>query len=342
VARGDGITALVHMGSGEPIARMAARPFSFSGSHYDGVYFYAIARDPLARGQAHDLIDAASYRYGHPGYGWLTWTASGAGRPRAVPYALLGVALIGIAVAAAAASFLAREVGMSPWWGLSVAVNPGLLLAVSVDTSETVMLALTFLAVLAWMKSRWLSAGLAIGVGCFTKEPLLLIPAGLLLWECIQLRRRGRPSQLYSRLGAIIAGPSLYFVWILYAGYVFGSLPFEGSTQITFPPVMGLVETLRLAAVAAESEGGAQFGLVAPALLVSVAGVFLLAVVRAVRLRWPLDAIFILMAGLIFCENWWVLLFPKDLMRTVAVPLALLPFVIARKRRPFLQTEAVA
>ena len=42
---------------------------------YDGAYFYAIARDPIATGQAHRLLNEAPYYWGHPAYGWLAWLA---------------------------------------------------------------------------------------------------------------------------------------------------------------------------------------------------------------------------------------------------------------------------
>src|SRR5215204_1959084 len=133
-------SALVHMSDGEAIAGVARAtdpefilyPLS---SHYDGVYYYAIARDPLARRGEHRLIDLASYRYGHAGFGWLAWAAS-AGRSRAVPAALLAVALLCAGVAGAAGSLLARDLSMSPWLGLAIALNPGLVYSVTAVTSE--------------------------------------------------------------------------------------------------------------------------------------------------------------------------------------------------------------
>ena len=328
-ADGRGITALVHMRAADPIAQIVDQPFWFVGdaAHYDGVYFYAIARDPLARGAAHRLIDVASYRYGHPGYGWLGWVASGGGQPVAVPYALLLLSLLALAVGSATASVLARDLGLSPWWGLSVALNPGLLFAVTVDTSETVVVALALLTVLAWMRERWLWAGVAIAAGCFTKEPLLLVPAALYAWEAVQLVRGRRPPDLLARLGALVAGPALYIAWLEYCGYVFGVLPLREINQLVLPPG-GWLDTLHIAAALTQTDM-AQIGMVTTALLVSVAGLFVLGLVRAVRLRGPLDAVFIPLAVLVFCANWWVLLFPKDLIRTIALPVVLLPFVIA-------------
>ncbi len=333
-AHGQGVTLLVHMSAGEPVAQLVHPPFSFvsRGAHYDGVYYYAVARDPLARGQAHQLLDNASYRYGHPGYGWLAWIASGGGRPAAVPYALLMMSVLGLAVAGAAASVLARDLGMSPWWGLSVALNPGLLFVVTVDASETVGLAFALLAVLAWTRERWLLAGLAIAAGCFTKEPLILVPVALVVWEGVEWARRGRPLELLQRIGAIVAGPVLYAIWVAYVGWVFTIFPFEQIHQVVAPP-SGWLDTLKRAAGFTVAGVEPQVSMVTPALLVSLAGLLVLGLAKAVRCRHPLDPIFVLMAIIAFSSNWLVLLFPKDLLRTVAIPLALLPFVIGGSER---------
>src|SRR6478735_9776866 len=45
-------------------------------AHYDGVYYYAIARDPLLGGDANTKIDQAAYRYGHPMVGWMARVVS--------------------------------------------------------------------------------------------------------------------------------------------------------------------------------------------------------------------------------------------------------------------------
>jgi len=328
-ARGKGVTFLVHMSGQDPIAQIVRQPFSFvaGASHYDGVYYYAIARDPLVQGQAHELIDSASYRYGHPAYGWLAWILSGGGRPGAVPAALLAASLVGLCLAAAAASVLARDLGMSPWWGLSIALNPGLLFAVSVDASETVAVALTLLALLAWRRERWLTAGVAIAAGCFTKEPLVLVPAGLLVWETVQWARLGRPSTLSRRAAAIVAGPLLYALWIAYVGWEFTIFPFEQIHQLEAPP-HGWNDTLARARDFVATGAYAQDGMLTPALLAATAGALLLGLARAIRVRAPHDPIYALLVLVALASNWLVLLFPKDLVRVIALPFALLPFVL--------------
>jgi hypothetical protein len=94
VDRGGRLSLLVHMTKGSAIAQIAAADpsFAYVGSHYDGVYFYAMALDPLANGWAHMLIDAGANRYGHPAYGWVAGLLSLFG-VRLLPPGHLGVGL---------------------------------------------------------------------------------------------------------------------------------------------------------------------------------------------------------------------------------------------------------
>ncbi len=181
------LSALVRMSGSEPMAgpaRATDPGFAFVNpqAHYDGVYFYAIARDPFARGEAHTLIDRPAYRYGHAGYGWLAWLVT-AGRAGAIPAALLALSLAGVAIAGYAGSLLAAELGWSPWGGLVVAFTPGIVLATTVDTSEPLALAATLLALLAWMRGRRGWGAAALAAACFIKEPLLLVAVGIGVWE---------------------------------------------------------------------------------------------------------------------------------------------------------------
>jgi len=341
-AYGHGVTALVHLSMSDRLSRLVPSSFSFvpGDAHYDGVYFYAIARDPLARGIAHKLIDSAAYRYGHPGYGWLAWLASAGGRPGAIPYALVLVSLLGLGVACAAASLLALDFGMSPWWGLSIAVNPGCLFAVTVDTSETVGVALVLVAVLLWIRERWFWAGVVIAIGCLTKEPLLLVPFALLMWEAVRLRGGRRPTRPAARVGALAIGPALYGAWVGYCSSVFGRLPVSESHLLAWP-LAGWVDTFHRAALHTRF-GDAQIGMVTPALLVGLGAVLVLGLGLAARLETPIDPVFVALAVLLFCTNWLNLLFPKDLIRLAALPVALLPFVLQRPHPATRGTKSLA
>jgi MYXO-CTERM domain-containing protein len=329
------VSALVRMSNAEPMARLAVRAdpdfrFVHTQAHYDGVYFYAIALDPFARGEAHQLIDRAAYRYGHAGYGWLARLVS-LGSESAVPGALLAVSLAGVAIAAYAASLLAQELGWSPWAGMLVALSPGVVFAVTVDTSEPAGMAAVALALLAWTRRRWKLAAVGLVAGCLIKEPLLLVPAGLAAWEALAWARGRAPADLGARLAAIVAGPVVFAAWYVYLRITFGIWPFRDETRDFFAvPFTGWWDSARRAArLAVDSFDRAQIGNASIALLVVVFALLLIGAVRAARLRWWLDPVYLLFAALLFSLNWLALQYPKDLIREAVVALALLPAVLA-------------
>ena len=170
-------SALVRMQPDEPMAALARRIdpgfVLIPHGHYDGVYAFAIATDPLARGAAHELIDRAAYRYGRAGQGWLGWILSG-GRPRAVPAALIAISLAGMAIAGTFASLLSSLLGFTPWGGLVVVFNPGFLIGVTSDTSEPLPAALLAVGCTWWFRRRLLGAGLALAYLCLVKEQISL------------------------------------------------------------------------------------------------------------------------------------------------------------------------
>jgi hypothetical protein len=333
------VSALVRMSDKEPMAELARATdpgFAFVDvqAHYDGVYFYTIARDPFARGVPHTKIDRAAYRYGHPGYGWLAWLAS-AGRARALPRALVLIGLLSVAVAAVAASRLAVALGWSAWGGLAVALSPGVVFSITSDTSEPLAFAVAALALLAWVRGRRAWAAVAIVGCCFVKEPLVAVPAGLAIWELVSWARTGSGS-IVRRIIPLAVGPALYAGWYFYLRNTFGVWPFrqERDDFLTWP-LAGWWDSLRRAArLATGSFEPMQSGHAAVALLAVVGALLLIGMVRALRLTSPLDPIFLILAILVLSLTWYGVLYPKDLLREAAVPLALLPAVIAAARRP--------
>ncbi len=290
----------------------------FAG-RYDGAFFYAIARDPLATGRAHHLLPEAAYYRGHPAYGWLAWLASAGGRPAAVPDALLAVGLVSIAVAGAAGSLLARAIGWSPWGGLVVALNPGLIFAVYSDTSESLGAALLLLSLAAYAHGR---RGWAVGflsALCFDKEPLVLVPLAIAAWEFWRMRR----------LSFVVVSVVPAALWWLYLRVHLGAFPFgEGSERLT-APFLGWARGLRLAAVQSWSRSSdtAQLGEASVALILVVGAAILVSAVYALRSRSVVAPAFLALAALYACIAPNGVEYPKDLIREVALVLVLIPFV---------------
>jgi hypothetical protein len=332
------VSALVHMSASEPLADVAKANdpnfvFVHQEAHYDGVYFYAMANDPLARGREHTLIDRPAYRYGHVGYGWLAWAAS-FGRSQAVPGALLVLGLAGIAAAGFAGSLLAREFGWSGWWGLIVAGSPGLIFAVTADTSEPVAAALLAFGLLAWAHKRWRTAAIWFAAMCLTKEPLLVVPVGLVAWELVERARGRRREGMLERVALLGIGPILFLTWYAYLRFTFGVWPFQQEAQdfLTFPFV-GWIDSMRRAGeLARGSFHASQVGNAALALLAVWGLLLIIGFIRARRLETFIQPVFILMALVIASLNWLGLLFPKDLIRESAMTFLVLPLAIAGRR----------
>jgi hypothetical protein len=322
--------ALVRIHSTLPLAQLATRddptfPLRGDSGFYDGAYFYAIARDPLATGEAHRLLDQAPYYWGHPGYGWAAWLASVGGHPGVVPDALLAVGLLSLVVAGAAGSLLAGSLGWTLWGGLAVALNPGLVFAAANDTSETLGAALLLLGLLAHVRGRsgW-AVGL-LGALCLVKEPFLLVPLAIAAWEL----RRGdrRPFVVFALVPAL--------AWWLYIRVQLGSFPFgQGSSRLT-APFVGWERALLDAASQSWNSGvdTAQLGQAAVPLLAVTALAIVAATVLALRLRTVVDPVFLVLAALYACIVSKGVQYPKDLIRELAPVLLLLPFVFARLRQ---------
>ena len=332
------VTVLVHMSSGEPMAAVARKTdpsfvFVDIQAHYDGVYFYAMARDPFARGREHMLLDRPAYRYGHVGFAWIVWLAT-LGRASLIPSALLGVSLLGAAVSGFAASRWADELGWSPWWGLAVALSPGIVYAVTADTSEPVAFAIVALALLAWTRQRWLLAGIGFAAACLTKEPLLVVPVGVALWE-LRNHARSSDSRTAGKLAALAIGPIVFLLWYAYLRHTFGVWPFQQEAKDYFTvPYAGWFDSMRRAAsLATGTFNSSQLGNAAIPLLAVFAAALTIGLVRAARLKTFLDPVFALSAILILSLNWLGVLYPKDLIRESAITMLILPAAVAGRRQ---------
>ncbi|MDQ3893688.1 MAG: hypothetical protein M3292_03330 [Actinomycetota bacterium] len=332
-------SALIQMSGAEPMAQLARRidpSFRFvdPDAHYDGVYFYAVALDPLARGEAHALIDQSVYRYGHAGYGWLAWLGS-AGRAKAVPWALLFVGLAGLALAAWAVTRLIEDQGRSGWWGLAVALNPGLIYALTAVCSETAGAAAIAMSLLFWTRGRYLAAAPWLVLACVIKEPFVLVPVGLAAWEGITWIRGRRAHKLLQRAAVLAAGPLVFSVWYVYLRVHFGQWPHEATPEGFFYfPFVGWAKSVGDAAgLANRSFYESQIGAASGPLIAAFIGACVVGAAWAVRLRSALDPVYLLFALLITTLGPLGLVYPKDMIRLTAIPLMLLPPMLAASMR---------
>ena len=324
-------SSLVRMHDTLPLAKLAVHDdptfkLRHESGFYDGAYFYAIARDPIATGRAHHLLTEAPYYWGHPAYGWLAWLASGGGRPTAVPDALLAVGLLAVFLAGAAASLLAGALGWSLWGGLVVALNPGLVFAVYSDTSESLGAALLLLALAAYVRGRRSESVALFAALCFVKEPLVLVPLAIAAWE---LWRTRRPTFV----AAAVVPAAL---WWLYLRIHLGAFPFGLGGERLTAPFLGWKRGLLAAAKQSWNVGidTAQLGEVAIALIVVFFLAIVVAGIVALRMRSVVAPAFLALAALYACITPNGVQYPKDLIRELAVVVTLLPFVFVARATP--------
>ncbi len=326
---GGDITTLVRMAESDGMSRLARRidpGFSMGppAVHYDGVYYYAIAIDPLALGEAHELIDLAAHRYGHPAYGWMAWVAS-AGHPEWVPAALAALSLLGLIGGAFFTSLLARDLGASSWMGLGIAFNPGLVFAATADLSEAVSAAVLAAALWLWFRGRKRSSAVLLVLLCFLKFQLLLIPVALGLFEIVRYLRGERAHKIWPSLAILAVGPVLFGGWQIYVFSRLGEWPiFLGPELLTVPPFgfLSTIGTLGNIKQFLSSQSQLVAGMLP--IVVCVMAVFLVGVVRSVRMRHEFDAMFLFQGLMVLALNDWNLFFPKELIRVTAIPLLLL------------------
>jgi len=333
-------TALVKLSSTEPLAAVARATdphfvLVHPVEHYDGVYYYAIARDPFMNGREHTLIDQPAYRYGHPFYGWLARVVA-LGRDSAIPMAMLLLSLVGAGVAAFVLSRLAFGYGRSPWAGLLVAASPGLLYAVTVSTTEMVAAALLLLTVLAWTRARIVAAGVLLVALCLTKETYVVVAAGLFLWEAVQWwRSRARPDRVWVRAAALVAGPAALLGWQAIVHARLGSWPGTGAPGNVARPLAGWWHTFSFAhLLSSGSYDQSEMGAIVGPVLIALAVVLLAAAGFALRLRTPLDGVLLGLVVVMSTLNYLTLAYPHELIRNPSVALLVALSVLLIRPRP--------
>jgi len=344
--QGD-LSALVRMSAKPPLGPDAlARDPTFRElpvNSYDGQFYWGVAVDPLALGSVHDHLDDPPYRYGHPLYSWLALLASG-GRVRALPEALVAVGLLSMLVAGFAASLLAMAFGQSAWWGLSVALNPGLLIAAMNDLAEPLAAALLLLGLLAYARGRRSSAIAMLALAAFAKEPLLLVAPALAAWELY--RRRATPRQAL----ALAAAPVPALVWWLWLRIQLGAWPFAHGAGGLGAPLVGWGRALLLNGSKLYSSDPDTYQMADAHIAVLLVLGLLLAIVgvRALRLRSPAEAAVLPLVLLLACLTKSVTEYPKDMLRATALALVLAPFFVrsrafgdAPERQPERQPQRV-
>jgi len=290
---------------------------------YDGQFYWGIAVDPIARGHVHRSFDTAPYRYGHPLLGWLGWGLSfGQARFAAAALAVLGVLSMLAAGAAAAALGLVR--GRSGVEALFVALNPGLLYAAAHALTEPLSAALLLGALYGYVCNRRALLLACLVLLPLSKEEFILVPPALAAWD---LFRRGRR---FTDVVPILATVIPAALWWVYARFTLGAW-FTSRNYALGLPLRGWGRALVDAGIHSYANDAAlnQLGEVTVVLLVSLLGLLTIAGVRALRLRGPVELVYLLLAAVAACLAPNATVLARDAFRNTAVLVVLVPFVIA-------------
>jgi hypothetical protein len=227
------------------------RPFP-AGQGYDGQFFYRMAVEPFSNADqvAGVRFDAPSLRASRLGYPIAVWIAT-LGTPRLVPWAMVAVNIIALAVAVTATGATLQRLGADPRGALVVLLLPGAVYGLSMNLADPVALACIAVGLWSSVCGRWLAAGLALAAAVVTRESALvavvvLAVAGL-LEHCGHLGTvRSRSATGRSHLGALVAMTlpiAAYLGVQLWVGRRFGATGFTQSGDANFaPPISTLIK----------------------------------------------------------------------------------------------------
>lgn len=161
----------------------------------DGQAFAALAQDPtLSRPEVFNgsaaavaPADEAAYRAGRPLFGWLAWIAS-LGQPERVPFALLGLTVVGAVMLAGGAALAAARLHRRVELALLCVMLPGSVILFAWTGPEAFAVGLGLTGLVLWPEHRW-PAVLALTLAALTRESLLLIPLTVATFEAVHRRR---------------------------------------------------------------------------------------------------------------------------------------------------------
>jgi hypothetical protein len=172
-----------------------------SQSGYDGQFFLYIAQGPAG---AKPYVDDPPYRYGRIVYPLLA-RGFALGRQDVIPFMLVGINVLAVALGTFALAVVLRRHGQSPWYGLLFAFYPGIFVSVLRDLSEALAYALAACAVALFDRGggRALIGSAALfAVAVLTRETtaLFALACAIVLW----LRDRGVQRALPFFAGAVV------------------------------------------------------------------------------------------------------------------------------------------
>jgi hypothetical protein len=205
------------------------------GTGYDGQFYYRLALNPAdLHRSAYGITFDNAYRVQRITYSLLVFVAA-AGQAGAVPYALVVVNVVGLAVLAALGALLARDCGRPAAWGLLVAGYSGFLFALGRDLTEICEACFVVATLLLLRRARPVAAGVALTAAVLSRETALLVVGAVALVSLAEVARgRRRPGRADA---AWLVPVAAYVGWQLVGWAFLGSIPLRSDTEnnLTYP-----------------------------------------------------------------------------------------------------------
>ncbi|MGZ4214080.1 MAG: hypothetical protein ACXVQV_12690 [Actinomycetota bacterium] len=218
---------------------------------FDGQFFYRLALNPAttSREQYGLRLDQPARRQQRILYPVLAWIASGGGRARAVPWALIAINIVAYGCVAWAGVVLARSSGRAPPAGLLFAATPGLLIALGFDTTEVVATALAMFTLILLRQGRFGWATAVSTLAVLARETTLVIAIGILIAIVWKWRTKDRYSIDGRRVPLVVGLVPIvvYAVWQVVLWARWGKPAFTSTDGSDLgAPIVGLVRAARM------------------------------------------------------------------------------------------------
>ncbi len=203
---------------------------------YDGQFAYFIARDPLGGCRR---CDASAYRYQRILYPLLAW-ALAFGQPAAVPWTLILVNLVAVAMGTYFTERLLASQGVSRWYALAYGLYGGLIAGLRLDLTEPLAYGLLQGGIWAWTERRRRLAVPLFALAALTKETTLIAVAGLLLYLLFEKRWLDTLSLGLGVAAPFMAWQGALWIWLGEPGIGSGGAM---ATPFEWFPFGGLLRT---------------------------------------------------------------------------------------------------
>lgn len=213
-------------------------PLTESVGH-DGRFFFIQATDPLLLDpDAHAaFLDRPTYRSQRMLYPALAGLA-GPGGPEAVAWAMIGVNVVAFVLGTVGTARLAVMFGLSPWWGLAFAANPGVRFELDIGGGGVVAFAAVVWGLVMLGRHRVGPAVVLMSLSVLAREVMLVAVVGAALARGVGSIR----DRAFIVTMPVLAAGS----WWGIVQWRAGGLASEASIQELGLPFDGFIGALRL------------------------------------------------------------------------------------------------